>query len=98
MIFEILLFKNEDQELDNLNDASTEIAIPPNAKTNAENILNQHETVETQLMSNEQLQRFVLLQKVHVLTLQRERLERLNSIDNAKNVAIDFIGFDDDAN
>lgn len=106
MIFVNFLFKNDDQELDNLDhstnqiceDVSAEIATPPNAETNAENILNQYETVETKLMSNDQLQRFVLLQKVHVLTLQRERLERLNSIDDAKNVAINFIGFGDDAN
>lgn len=57
--------------------------------------MDQFETDQTKLMNNDQLQRFALLQKVHVLTLQRKRLEFLNNIDNAKNVPINYIGFDD---
>lgn len=102
MIFVNFLFKNDDQELDNhstnqiCEGGSAEIAISPKRDSNVENILNQYETEETKFMSNDQLQRFVLLQKIHVLTLQRERLQHLKSIQDAKNVDIDFIGFDDD--
>lgn len=61
----------------------------------AEHILSQYETAETKSMTFEQLQRFVLLQKVHVLTLQKKRLEYLNSVENGKNIAVDYIGFDE---
>ncbi len=98
--------KNDDKELGNPShssnqisaDANAAISSPPNVVPvvpSAEAILSQFETDQTKLMNNEQLERFVLLQKLHVITLQRKRLEHLNNIDNAKNVAIDYIGFDD---
>lgn len=42
----------------------------------AEDIVNQHETAATKLLSNEQLQRVVLLQQANVLRLKRMKLER----------------------
>lgn len=106
MIFVNFFFKNDDKDSDNQNystdeiceGANAEIPVPPNVEKTAEFFLKQYETDETKLMSNDQLQRFVLLQKVHVLTLERKRLEHLNNIDNAKKVAIDYIGFDDGTN
>ncbi|XP_037047204.1 uncharacterized protein LOC119081988 [Bradysia coprophila] len=73
-------------------DSSSE---PPIEEMNVEQILNQFETDQTKSLSIEQLQRLVLLQKLHVLTLQRSRLENLNSIESAKSLTIDYIGFDD---
>lgn len=71
-------------------------AIPATSKMNAEQILNELETDQTKLMNYEQLQRYVLLQQIQIVTLQRKRLEHLNSSENGKNVTIDFIGFDDE--
>jgi len=45
-------------------------------KPAAEDIASIDETSETKLLSNEQLQRIVLLQQFKVLTLQQEILER----------------------
>lgn len=45
-------------------------------KPTAEDIVNRHETPETKLLSNEQLQRVVLLQQANVLRLKRMKLER----------------------
>lgn len=70
--------------------------IPATSKMSAEQILNELETDQTKMMNNEQLQRFVLLQQVQVVTLQRKRLEHLNSIENGKSVTIDWVGFEDE--
>lgn len=62
---------------------------------NVEQILNEFETDQTKLMNNEQLQRFVLLQQLHFLTVQRNRLSH-NNIDNGKNISFELIGFEDE--
>lgn len=57
-------------------------------------LLDEHETVETKQLNNEELQRLVLLKQVKVLTLQQQRLERLEGsvrIENEKDVAFEFI-------
>lgn len=69
---------------------------PATSKRNAEQILNEFETDQTKLMSLEQLQRFLVLQQLQVVALQRKRLEQLNGIDNEKTVTFDFIGFEDE--
>lgn len=69
--------------------------VPNTPKTTAEQVLNELENDQTILLSNEQLQRFVLLQQLQVVTLQRKRLENLNNIDNGKNISFDYIGFED---
>lgn len=71
-------------------------AIPATSKANAQQILNELETDQTKLMNNEQLQRYVLLQQLQVVMLQRKRLENLNSIESGKNVTFDFIGFEEE--
>lgn len=69
---------------------------PTIEKLTAEQVLNNMETDETKVLSNEQLKRYVLLQKCRVLTLQQKRLEKLISVQNEKNVTFDFIGFEDE--
>lgn len=69
---------------------------PKNKNLTAEQVLNNLESEETKLLSNEQLNRYLMLQQVRVLTLQQKRLEHLNNVDSGKNVTFDFIGFDDD--
>lgn len=69
-------------------------SISPTPKMDVQQILDDLETDKTKLMNNEQLQRFVLLQQLKVVTLQQKRLEYVNNIENAKNVEFDLIGFE----
>lgn len=63
--------------------------------SNGVQILNKYESDETKPLTNEQLQRLVLLKQVKVLSLQQKRLERLDSQDETlKDVVFDFVGFD----
>lgn len=63
-----------------------------NSKTTAEKLLEDFETDQTK-----QLQRFVLLKQVKVLTLQQERLELMRT-EVVKDVAFDYVGFKEDGN
>lgn len=49
----------------------------------AQEVLDQHETALTKLLTDEQLKRIVLLQQLKVLDLQRKRLEREMQTDTA---------------
>lgn len=66
------------------------------ASTSGTLLLEGHETSETKLLSNEQLQRLVLLKQLKVLTLQQQRLERLEKLVEVDGKEIDFeyIGWD----
>lgn len=67
------------------------------SESGARQLLDEHETLQTKLLTNEQLQRLVLLKQVKVLTLQQQRLERLEGsvrIENEKDIAYEFIGWE----
>lgn len=85
--------KSHETDLDEENSNDLQ---PPNLKLTAEQILNNLETDETKVLSNDQLKRYVLLQQVRVLTLQQKRLEHLNNIHDGKDITIDFIGFEEE--
>lgn len=64
-------------------------------KPTAEDIVNRHETPETKLLSNEQLQRIVLLQQANVLQLKRMKLEReLRMKPNENNNDYELLDWD----
>lgn len=70
------------------------------SKSTNKDVLNQYETPETKSLSNEQLQRFVLLQQVKVLGLKRMKLEHdlqirgVTEAEGADKVEFEYINWD----
>lgn len=62
------------------------------SKSDGEQTLSKYETDETKLLSNDQLQRFVLLKQVKILSLHEQRLNGQVVAD--KDVVIDYVGWD----
>lgn len=75
-------------------DRGNTLTVTDEVQVKADDIVNLYETPQTKLLTNEQLQRIVLLQQLNVLDLQRKKLEcdaKATTIVN--NIDFELIGF-----
>lgn len=78
----------------NAGDGTDNIPVATNGfKLTSENIVEQYETPETKLLTDQQLQRVILLQQAKVLELQRKRLETDLQPDKSNEIQFELIGF-----